>query len=98
DPPGKKKKKEKKADNTGSFWNFSANFAFGGGIGFSLGQVTDSNNETDWFFSLNGNLGYGAGVGFETGIIKPSNSEHRFVNSDLTGDNRGYTGGMWMIS
>jgi RHS repeat-associated protein len=86
------------ADNSGSFWNFSANFAFGGGAGFSLGQVTDSNNETDWFFSLNGNLGLSAGVGFETGLVLPTDPGHKFVNSDFAGDGRGYSGGEGITS
>jgi hypothetical protein len=75
-------------DNRGSFWNFSANFAFGGGAGFSLGQVTDSNNETDWFFSLNGNLGLSASAGFEKGLITPTDPGHKFVNSDFEGEGR----------
>ncbi|SEM68348.1 RHS repeat-associated core domain-containing protein [Chryseobacterium taichungense] len=63
-------------DNTGSYWSFSANFAFGGGAGFSIGQVTDTNKETDWFFSLNGNLGLSASAGFEKGLITPTDPGH----------------------
>lgn len=84
--------------NTGSFWNFSANFAFGGGIGFSIGQVTDSNNETDWFFSLNGNLGLSAGAGFESGIVTPTDSGHKFINSDFAGEGRAISGGEGSVS
>ncbi|AZA77617.1 RHS repeat-associated core domain-containing protein [Chryseobacterium sp. G0186] len=81
------------ADNTGSFWSFSANFAFGGGAGFSFGQVTDSNKETDFFFSLNGNLGLSASAGFEKGLITPTDSGHKFVNSDFVGEGRAISGG-----
>ncbi|SHL71506.1 RHS repeat-associated core domain-containing protein, partial [Chryseobacterium contaminans] len=86
------------ADNRGYFWNFSANFAFGGGAGFSLGQVTDSNNETDWFFSLNGNLGLSASAGLERGLITPTDPAHKFVNSDFAGEGRAISGGAGSLS
>ena len=85
-------------DNRGSFWSFSANFAFGGGAGFSFGQVTDSNKETNWFFSLNGNLGLSAGAGFEKGSITPTDPGHKFVNSDFAGEGRAISGGAGYLS
>jgi hypothetical protein len=86
------------ADNTGSYWNFSANFATGGGAGFSIGKVTDSNKKSSWFFSLNGNLGYGGGGGYEEGSILPTDPGHKFVVSDFAGDSRGYSGGEGPLS
>jgi len=86
------------ADNSGSFWSFGANFAFGGGTGFSFGQVTDSNKETDWFFSLNGNLGFSVSAGFEKGSITPTDPAHKFINSDFGGEGRAISGGAGPLS
>ena len=80
--------------NTGQYWSFSANFAFGGGIGFSFGQVTaDNTGETNWFSSFNGNVGLGASMGFETGVINPTDSSHVFSTSDFSGTGVSYSGG-----
>ncbi len=80
--------------NTGQYWSFSANFAFGGGIGFSFGQVTANNTgETNWFASFNGNLGFGASAGLEAGVISPTDSSHIFSTSDFNGTDVSYSGG-----
>lgn len=89
---------ESVANNTGSFWSFDANFAFGGGAGFTIGQVTDSNNKTDWFFSLNGNLGLSANIGFERGLITPTDPKHKFVNNDFVGEGRAISAGAGPLS
>lgn len=79
--------------NIGTYWSFSANYAIGGGIGFSFGNVTDSKGETNWFSSFNGNIGYGASGGVEKGVIVPTDPNHKFVNSDFAGTGVSYSGG-----
>ncbi|WP_081873892.1 DUF6443 domain-containing protein [Chryseobacterium sp. JM1] len=81
------------ASNTGSYWSFSANYAIGGGFGFSVGQVTGSKGETNWFSSFNANIGFGASAGFEKGIIMPTDPNHKFVTSDFAGTGVSYSGG-----
>ncbi|MCW1961003.1 RHS repeat-associated core domain-containing protein [Chryseobacterium viscerum] len=79
--------------NIGTYWSFSANYAIGGGLGFSFGRVTDSKGETNWFSSFNGNIGFGASGGVETGVIIPTDPNHKFVTSDFAGTGVAYSGG-----
>ncbi|MCY1235006.1 RHS repeat-associated core domain protein [compost metagenome] len=76
----------------GSFVGLSANFAFGGGFGFSLGKVTDAVGDSSWFFSANANIGLGADASIDFGTTTPTGN-NQFLTTDFAGEGSSYTFG-----
>lgn len=78
---------------SGSYIGFSANFAFMGGFGISIGRVTDAVGQSNTYFSFNGNIGFGLDAGVDVGSIMPYGFG-QFVTTDFTGEGSSYNVGM----
>jgi len=76
--------------------SFSFDFAFGGGLGFEIGLVTDKNGGRQWFASGNANVGYGISAGPNVRTIK-SIPGSTFKASDYLGYSAGFSAGLFMI-
>ena len=76
----------------GSFVGVSANFAFMGGFGISLGYVSDAVGQGDFYFSFNGNMGFGLDAGLDVGYVKPT--EGQFYANDFAGQGSNYNLGL----
>lgn len=74
---------------SGSYIGLSANFAFMGGFGISIGRVTDAVGQSDTYFSFHGNIGFGLDAGVDLGSITPQGA-HQFMNSDFVGEGSSY--------
>ena len=77
----------------GSFTGFTANFAFLGGFGISLGKVFDATGDSKNYFSFNGNLGFGLSYGLEGGTIIPQEG-NQFYTDDFAGEASNYSLGI----
>lgn len=73
----------------GSYIGFSANFAFAGGIGISIGRVTDAIGQSATYFSFNANIGFGLEAGMDLGSIIPQGA-NQFMTSDFVGEGSSY--------
>ncbi len=74
---------------SGSYMGFSANYAFMGGFGISIGRVTDAVGQSDTYFSFNANIGFGLDAGMEVGSIIPRGT-NQFLTSDFVGEGASY--------
>lgn len=78
---------------SGSFIGFSANFAFMGGFGISIGNVVDAVGDSKNYFSFNGNLGFGLSYGLDTGSVIPKEG-NQFYSNDFAGETSNYSFGV----
>lgn len=77
---------------SGSYMGFSANFAFVGGFGISVGRVTDALGQSNTYFSFNANIGFGVDAGLGPGSILPTGN-NQFLNIDFIGEGSSYSMG-----
>jgi hypothetical protein len=64
----------------GTYVDVTAQFAFIGGAGISVGEVTDAVGNSKTFFTFSGNIGIGMGAGVEAGGIAPTKQNQFYVD------------------